>query len=162
MLTNASSSNSASVAMTGRRPINSGNQTEFNQVFRLNVSNNPVCRHFRPCCERTRQNRYRLFRYADGSLFPSPQNAPPQINRMLGRIDVDKFLIRMFAAALGRNTGNRTFNQFQQGLLHTFAGYVAGNRRVVAFTGDFCRFRRYRRCRAGLFQHQNRIYLKAW
>ena len=58
----------------------------------------------------------------------------------VGRIDVDKFLIRMLAAALGRNAGNRTFNQFQQGLLYTFAGYVAGNRRVVAFTGDFVDF----------------------
>ena len=58
----------------------------------------------------------------------------------IGRIDVNKFLIRMFAAALGRNAGNRTFNQFQQGLLHAFAGYVAGNRRVVAFTRDFVDF----------------------
>ena len=46
----------------------------------------------------------------------------------------------MFAAALGRNAGNRTFNQFQQGLLHALAGYVAGNRRVVAFTRDFVDF----------------------
>ena len=46
----------------------------------------------------------------------------------------------MFAAALGWNAGNRTFNQFQQGLLYAFAGYVAGNRRVVAFTRDFVDF----------------------
>ena len=46
----------------------------------------------------------------------------------------------MFAAALRRNARYRAFNQFQQGLLHTFAGYVARDGRIVAFAWNFIDF----------------------
>ena len=46
------------------------------------------------------------------------------------RIDLQHFLMRMLASALRRNAGNGPFEDFQKGLLYTFTGYVAGNRRV--------------------------------
>ena len=46
-------------------------------------------------------------------------------------IHADEFLLRMLAAALGRNVGHGTFDDFQQSLLHAFAGHVAGDGRTV-------------------------------
>ncbi|MNN01908.1 hypothetical protein D3C81_1145420 [compost metagenome] len=56
------------------------------------------------------------------------------------RIDLDKFLMRMFTSALRRNGSDRTFQNFQQRLLHAFAGNVAGNRRILRFTRHFIDF----------------------
>src|SRR5438128_165759 len=54
----------------------------------------------------------------------------------VGRIDREELLMRMLAAALWRNVGNRAFQNFQQRLLHAFAGHVAGDRRVLVFPTD--------------------------
>src|SRR5581483_11748716 len=52
------------------------------------------------------------------------------------RIDLDEFLVRMLAAALRRNRGDRPLDQFQQSLLHALARDVAGDRGVVGLAGD--------------------------
>src|SRR5438105_13318270 len=54
----------------------------------------------------------------------------------VGRIDREELLMRMLAAALWRNVGNRAFQNFQQRLLHAFTGHVAGDRRVLVFPAD--------------------------
>ena len=46
------------------------------------------------------------------------------------RVDLQHFLMRVLAPALRRNAGNGPFEDFQEGLLDTFTGYVAGDRRV--------------------------------
>ncbi len=46
----------------------------------------------------------------------------------------------MFAPTLGRYAGHRTFDDLQQGLLHTFAGDVAGDGGVVGFAGNLVDF----------------------
>ena len=46
----------------------------------------------------------------------------------------------MFAPALRRYIGNRTFNDFQQRLLHTLARNVARNRRTVGLAGNLVYF----------------------
>ena len=43
----------------------------------------------------------------------------------------------MLAAALRRNIGDRAFKNFQQCLLHAFAGHIARDRAVFASAGDF-------------------------
>src|SRR5947199_39002 len=43
----------------------------------------------------------------------------------------------MLAAALRRNACHRSFHDFQQRLLHTFARHVAGNRGIVGLARDF-------------------------
>src|SRR5437588_13006163 len=50
------------------------------------------------------------------------------------RIDGEEFLVRMLAAALRRHVGNRAFQNFQQRLLYSFAGHIAGDRRVFVLT----------------------------
>ena len=44
----------------------------------------------------------------------------------IGGIDLQIFLLRMLSAAFRRNIGNCTFQNLQQSLLHTFAGYITG------------------------------------
>src|SRR6266403_627989 len=51
-------------------------------------------------------------------------------------VDLQELLLRVLAAALGRNGGDGAFDQLQQRLLHTFAGNVAGDGRIVGLTGD--------------------------
>ena len=52
------------------------------------------------------------------------------------RIDLDVFLMRMFAAALGRNIAGAAFENFQQRLLHAFARNVARDRAIVGLAAD--------------------------
>src|SRR5436190_19803772 len=54
----------------------------------------------------------------------------------VGRIDREKFLMRMLAAALRRNIRDRAFQNLEQRLLHAFARDVAGDRRVLVLTAN--------------------------
>ena len=51
------------------------------------------------------------------------------------RIDLYEFLVGVFASSLRRNVHDRAFEYLQQCLLYPFAGYVARDGWVVAFTG---------------------------
>ena len=46
----------------------------------------------------------------------------------------------MLAATLRRNRSHRTFENLEQGLLHTLARNVAGNRRVLGFARNLVDF----------------------
>src|SRR5689334_8910952 len=48
------------------------------------------------------------------------------------RVDLDEFLVRMLAAALRRNAGDRAFDQLEQSLLDALTRYVARDRWVIA------------------------------
>ena len=52
------------------------------------------------------------------------------------RVDADVFLLRMLAAALGRDVADGAFEDFQQRLLHAFAGNVARDGNVLGLAGD--------------------------
>ena len=58
----------------------------------------------------------------------------------MARIDLQKFLLRVFASTLRRNRSNRPLDQFQQCLLYTFAGHIAGNGRIIRFARNFVDF----------------------
>src|SRR5579884_1904545 len=51
-------------------------------------------------------------------------------------VDLQEVLVRMLAAALGRNVGDGALEDLQQRLLDALARYVAGDRRVVALARD--------------------------
>ena len=55
----------------------------------------------------------------------------------IGRIHLQKFLLRVLPAALGRNARHRPFNNLQQSLLHAFAGNISRNRWIVRFPRNF-------------------------
>ena len=54
----------------------------------------------------------------------------------VGGIDLEKFLLRVLAAALRRHRGDRPFHDLQKRLLDAFARHVAGDRRIVGFARD--------------------------
>jgi len=51
-------------------------------------------------------------------------------------VDLDEVLVRVLAATLGRNVGERAFEDLEQRLLHAFTGDIASDRRVVGLAGD--------------------------
>src|SRR5688572_8919762 len=54
----------------------------------------------------------------------------------VGGVHLDEILVRVLAAALRGHRGDRAFDQLQERLLHTFAGYVARDRGVVGLARD--------------------------
>ena len=52
------------------------------------------------------------------------------------RVHLDELLMRVLPAALGRHVGHRALHDLQQGLLHTFAGYVPGDGGILTLPGD--------------------------
>src|SRR5690606_726109 len=54
----------------------------------------------------------------------------------VGRVDLQEVLLRVLAAALGRDRGDRALEDLEQRLLHALARDVAGDRRVVALASD--------------------------
>src|ERR1700722_19899395 len=54
----------------------------------------------------------------------------------IGGVDLQEFLLRMLAAALGRHRRHRALDYLQKGLLDAFARHIASNRRVVALARD--------------------------
>ena len=54
----------------------------------------------------------------------------------VGRIDLEEFLVRMLAPALGRHVGRRAFEDLKQRLLHALTRDVARDRRVLVLAAD--------------------------
>ena len=63
------------------------------------------------------------------------QGAAADEEDVLG-VHMDELLLRVLAAALGRDVHHTAFQQLQQGLLHAFTGHVAGDGGVVALAGN--------------------------
>lgn len=56
------------------------------------------------------------------------------------RVYGNHLLVGVLASSLRRNVDHRTFKQFEQSLLHPFTADIAGNGRVVSFTGNLVYF----------------------
>jgi hypothetical protein len=69
-------------------------------------------------------------------ILSSPANAPPTDEQDVPGVDLQEFLLRMLATALGRHAGDGAFDQLEQGLLHALARDVARDRRVLALARD--------------------------
>src|SRR5262245_15254015 len=52
------------------------------------------------------------------------------------RVNLGKFLVRMFPSALRGNIGDGAFQHFEECLLYSFAGYVSRDRGVLVFPAD--------------------------
>src|SRR6202035_3807937 len=68
--------------------------------------------------------------------FFKPYESATTQEKNVGGIHRSKFLVRVLAAALRRNVGNRALQYLEQRLLHAFAGNVAGNGGVLVLLGD--------------------------
>src|SRR5205807_2554741 len=65
-----------------------------------------------------------------------PGERPSADEEDVRRVDLDELLVRVLAAALGRDRSRRALQDLEQRLLHTLAGDVAGDRRVLGLAGD--------------------------
>ena len=73
-------------------------------------------------------------------IFSRPGERAAADEQDVGGVDLQELLLRMLAAALRRNRGNRAFHDLQQRLLHALARDVAGDRRIVGLAADLVDF----------------------
>ena len=72
----------------------------------------------------------RLLRAVQNDLLEAGEGTAAN-EKNVGRIDLQKLLLRMLASTLRGYGCDRAFDQLQQCLLDTFARNIAGDRRVV-------------------------------
>ena len=71
---------------------------------------------------------------ADDAIQPRERAAADKQD--IGRVDLQKFLLRVLAPALRRHRGDGALDQLQQGLLHALARDIAGDGGVVGLARD--------------------------
>src|SRR5688572_30544984 len=73
----------------------------------------------------------RLITESSSNHFLESHESAAADEKNVAGVDWEKLLVRMLAAALWRNVCNGSFKDLQQRLLHTLAGDVARDRRVL-------------------------------
>ena len=115
------------------------NQAEFEQIFRLNLIEQ-LGDGARIAMRQVGAEAHRLARDPPADDVVEADESAAADEQDIGGIDLQEFLLRMLAAALGRDARHRALDNLEQGLLHAFAGDVAGDRRVVALARDLVDF----------------------
>src|SRR4029077_18832670 len=72
--------------------------------------------------------------------FVEPDKRTTANEKNLLSINLDVFLVRMFAAALRRNVAHTALQNFQKRLLYSFAGDIARHDNVIGFAADLIDF----------------------
>ena len=85
-----------------------------------------------------------------------PDEGPAADEQDVGRVHLDVLLLGVLAAALRRHVGDGAFEHLQEGLLHPFAGDVAGDRDVVGGLADLVDFVDVDDARAGRIRGRSR------
>ena len=65
-----------------------------------------------------------------------PGEGPTADEQHVGGVDLQELLVGVLAAPLRRHRGHRALEDLEQRLLHTLAGHVTGDRRVLRLAGD--------------------------
>jgi len=127
------------VATTGRRPTNSGIRAVFQQIFRLDVTEDfagPAIfrrQHLGGEADRCRAS-------ARGDDLLQAGECPAADEENVRGVDLQEFLLRVLAAALRRHRRNGALHDLQQRLLHALTRHVQGDRRVVGLAADLVDF----------------------
>src|SRR2546429_7225171 len=111
-----------------------GNQSVTNQIFGLHMRQRvslPLRSGFHLGVETER-----LVTQAPLDNLLQPDKCAAANEKNVRSVDREEFLVWMLAAALGRNVGDRSFQNLQERLLHTFARNVAGDRRVFVLAAN--------------------------
>src|SRR5258705_626408 len=77
---------------------------------------------------------------ARGDDLLEPREGAAADEQNVRGIDLQKFLLRVLAAALRRHGSDRAFHDLQQRLLHTLTRHVTGDRRIVGLAADLVDF----------------------
>src|SRR5271170_3775676 len=117
------------------------NQSKLDQVFRLNLAEQFEVALARDCdifflCLFPSAEAERLLTHTSANNLLQTNERSSADEQNVGSVHRSEFLVRMLAPALRRNVGDGSFENLQQGLLHTFAGNIAGNRRIFVLAPD--------------------------
>jgi hypothetical protein len=112
-----------------------GNHSKSEQVFWFHVADSLLSQSFFHFQGRAAKAHHLL---TDALLddFVEPDKRAAANEKNLLSIDLDVFLMRMFAAALRRNVAHTAFQNFQKRLLHSFAGDIPRDAHVIGFAAD--------------------------
>ena len=132
---NAASSSGSRVAVTGSRPTNSGINPYFSKIVRLNLRQKPLPRFALLAVNVGAESDRILADSAFDDFFQSLECSAAN-KKNIFCIDVDQALLRMLPSAFGRNSGDCSFQNFQERLLNAFTRNIARNGCTVAFTGN--------------------------
>jgi hypothetical protein len=142
-----SSVSSPSVAMTGRRPTNSGIRPNLiRSSGSISRKTSVIALLGLAVHAGAKADADFSVRFCNDLLQAIERAAADEQD--VGRVDLQEVLVRVLATALRRHAGHRAFDQLQQGLLHPFARDIAGDRWGCRPCAKSCRSRRCRRCRA--------------
>src|SRR5260221_6088325 len=112
-----------------------GDQAEFEQIFRFEIAQDLAGLALLGTADLgTKADRGTLATLGNELLQPGEGAAADEQD--IGGVDLEEFLLRVLAAALRRDRGDRALHDLQQRLLHALARHVASDRRVVGFAAD--------------------------
>ena len=114
-------------------------QAELDQIFRLRLQHQFAGRALRLAAHGGREADAALFGTV-GDHFRQAVKGAAANEHDVGRVDLHEILVRMLAPALWRHGSHGAFDEFQQGLLHAFAGDVARDRRIVGLARNLVDF----------------------
>ena len=100
--------------------MNSGNHSERQQIFRLDVSHRFPRQRRLDFQRRTAKAHHFLPMRFLHDFIETDKSAATDEQNFFG-VDLDVFLVRMLAPALRRDVAGAAFENFQQRLLHAFA-----------------------------------------
>ena len=130
----ASWSSGVTVATTGRRPMNSGMSPNLCRSSGQHLAEQARASSPLLCSGAPKPMPRLPTRGGDDVLEPGERAGHDE--QHVRRVDLDELLVRMLAAALRRNRGDRALEDLQQRLLHALARDVARDRRVLGLAGD--------------------------
>ncbi len=131
------SSSSQRIERTDHRQASDefGNHSKGEQVFRFHMADGLLSQCFLHFERRAAKAHHFLADAFLNDFVESDECATANEKNFLG-IDLDIFLMRMFAAALRWNVAHAAFQNFQERLLHSFAGNIACDAHVIGLAAD--------------------------
>src|SRR5690606_19151448 len=116
-----------------------GDEAKLDEIFGFDFGEKLADAPFGFGTHRGRKTNTGFFGPVADDLFETVKG-PTDNKQNIGGVYLYKILVGVLASTLGRHRGHRAFDQLEQGLLYTFAGHVAGDRRIVRLTGDLVDF----------------------
>src|SRR5262249_47716013 len=109
--------------------------TKREQIFRFHVADRLFTQRFLDLECRAAEAHHLLANSLLDDLVEPDKRAATNEKNLFG-VDLDVFLVRMLASALRRNITGAAFQDFQQSLLHAFAGNIPRNGNVIGLAAD--------------------------
>src|SRR5690606_22425234 len=116
-----------------------GDETKFDQILRLRFAEEFAHALFALGTDRGGKADAGAFAAVTDNFFQAVE-CTTHNEQNIGGVDLNEILVGMLATTLRRHRSDRTFNQFEQRLLHAFAGNISRDGWVVGLAGDLIDF----------------------